>query len=153
MSTINLKDDNKYVLKFIKIKKNAKFPSKGSPGAAGIDLVSVENIEIEAKGKALVGIGIKIQLPEGTYGRIAPRSGLAINNFIDVGAGVIDGDFRDEIKVVLFNHGSESFKIREGDKIAQLICEKICIPEIIEVSELNETVRGARGFGSSGIKF
>ena len=90
-------------------------------------------------------------IPEGNYGRIAPRSGLAVNNFICVGAGVIDSDYRGEVKVLLINHDEKiDFKIHYGDRIAQLIIEKYTVTDIEESDELNDTNRGENGFGSSG---
>lgn len=93
---------------------------------------------------------IQIELPSGCYGRVAPRSGLAAKNFINVGAGVIDEDYRGNVGVVLFNHAEENFEVKKGDRIAQLICERIFYPEIEEVSALSTTERGAGGFGSTG---
>ena len=92
-----------------------------------------------------------MSMPTGCYGRIAPRSGLALKKFIDVGAGVVDEDYRGELGVVLFNFGEEDFEINMGDKIDQLIFEKIKTPEIVEVDTLEETRRGGKGFGSTGI--
>jgi dUTP pyrophosphatase len=83
-------------------------------------------------------------------GRIAPRSGLASKHFIDTGAGVIDADYRGQVKVLLFNHAENDFEIKEGDRIAQLVLERIFTPEVVEVQELEESVRGAGGFGSTG---
>lgn len=91
-------------------------------------------------------------VPTNTYARIAPRSGLAWKNSINVGAGVIDEDYRGEVGVVLFNHGPDDFKIMPYDRIAQVIIEKIEPTEIEEVDELNETVRGAGGFGHTGVE-
>ncbi|KAI1856190.1 uncharacterized protein JN550_013883 [Neoarthrinium moseri] len=85
-----------------------------------------------------------------TDGRVAPRSGLASKNFIDTGAGVIDADYRGPVKVLLFNHGEADFKVAEGDRVAQLIIERIYTPEVVEVAELEASVRGAGGFGSTG---
>jgi dUTP pyrophosphatase len=93
---------------------------------------------------------LAIAIPEGHYGRIAPRSGLAVKNFIDVGAGVIDMDYRGPVGVVLFNHSGDDFHIKQGDRIAQLIIEKISNPQIVEVDDLDATARGAGGFGSTG---
>ena len=90
--------------------------------------------------------------PEGTYGRVAPRSGLALKHSIDVGAGVIDADYRGEVGVILFNFGTKDFEIKEGDRIAQLVLEKIELSEVLEVQELDETVRGEGGFGSTGVE-
>lgn len=84
-------------------------------------------------------------------GRIAPRSGLAAKHFIDTGAGVIDADYRGQVKVLLFNHNDADFAVAEGDRVAQLIIERIYTPEVVEVAELEESVRGAGGFGSTGV--
>ena len=112
---------------------------------------------------------ISIAIPEFTYARVgelyyyhtissvfivsllAPRSGLALKHSIDVGAGVIDYDYRGPVGVILFNYSDVDFPILRGDRIAQLIIERISMPEIVEVGELSETVRGAGGFGSSGV--
>lgn len=83
-------------------------------------------------------------------GRIAPRSGLASKHMIDTGAGVIDADYRGQVKVLLFNHGEMDFEVKEGDRVAQLVLERIYTPEILEVQELEESVRGEAGFGSTG---
>jgi len=83
-------------------------------------------------------------------GRIAPRSGLASKHSIATGAGVIDADYRGQVKVLLFNHSDADFDVKEGERIAQLVLERIYTPEIVEVQELEETVRGAGGFGSTG---
>lgn len=88
--------------------------------------------------------------PLSTDGRIAPRSGLAAKNFIDTGAGVIDADYRGPVKVLLFNHADTDFAVAAGDRVAQLIVERIYTPEVREVTELEESVRGAGGFGSTG---
>lgn len=83
-------------------------------------------------------------------GRIAPRSGLAVKHSIDTGAGVIDSDYRGQVKVLLFNHSEVDFEIKEGDRIAQLVLERIYTPEILIVDELEGSIRGAGGFGSTG---
>lgn len=128
----------------------AKIPTKGSAFAAGYDLYAAENATIPAKGRQLIGTGLAMTVPEEHYGRIAPRSGLAVKHGIDVGAGVIDCDFCGEIKVLLMNHGNNDLLVQEGDRIAQLIIEKISLPEITEVDELEDTARGNGGFGSTG---
>ena len=97
--------------------------------------------------------GLSISFPTGLYARIAPRLGLALKKFVDVGAGVIDGDYRGEVGVVLFNHGDQDFEVKMGDRIAQLILEKIDTPPVEEVQDLDDTVRGSGGFGSTGVKF
>lgn len=94
---------------------------------------------------------ISIAFPHGFYARVAPRSGLAWKNSIDVGAGVIDVDYRGNVGVILFNHSDDDFKIAHGDRIAQLILERIITPDVVEVDELDETERNAGGFGSTGV--
>lgn len=143
-------EETSLVLKYTKVNPDAFPPTKGSLKSAGYDLKSAEDIAVPARGKALVDTGIKIELPEGCYGRIAPRSGLAVKNFIDVGAGVVDEDYRGVLKVVLFNHSDSDFEVKKGDRIAQLICQKIYYPELEEVQDLTDTVRGEGGFGSTG---
>ncbi|KAL4916961.1 dUTPase-like protein [Aspergillus aurantiobrunneus] len=133
-----------------KLTPAARAPTRGSAFAAGYDLYSAKEIIIPAKGKALVDTGLAIAVPEGTYGRVAPRSGLASKHFIDTGAGVIDADYRGEVKVLLFNFSDLDFTIKEGDRIAQLVLERIYTPEVTVVEELAESVRGAGGFGSTG---
>lgn len=86
---------------------------------------SAQNTVIPAHGRALVDTDISIAVPAGTYGRIAPRSGLAVKNFIDVGAGVIDADYRGQVKILLFNHADVDFEVKEGDRVAQLILERV----------------------------
>lgn len=133
-----------------RLSATAKLPVRATYGSAGMDLFADQDCNIPPKGKCLVNIGISIALPHGTYGRIAPRSGLASKNYIDVGAGVIDSDYRGEIKVLLYNFSDEIFQVKCGERIAQLICEKIVVPTIIEIHEMNETLRGSHGFGSTG---
>lgn len=138
------------VLRFAKLSEHAFAPTKGSVKAAGFDLKSAYDCIVPARGKALVKTDIQIELPNGCYGRIAPRSGLAAKNFIDVGAGVIDEDYRGNLGVVLFNHADVDFQVTKGDRIAQLICERIFYPELEEAESLNDTERGSGGFGSTG---
>ncbi|XP_072881013.1 deoxyuridine 5'-triphosphate nucleotidohydrolase-like isoform X2 [Hemitrygon akajei] len=138
------------VLKFAKLSENAYRPTRGSARAAGYDLYSAYDYVILPQDKVIVKTDIQIALPPGFYGRVAPRSGLAAKHFIDVGAGVIDEDYRGNVGVVLFNLGKKSFEVKKGDRIAQLICERICYPELEELKSLDETERGAGGFGSSG---
>ena len=107
---------------------------------------------IPAGGKGLVKTDLSIAIPEGCYARVAPRSGLAWKKFIDTGAGVIDADYRGNVGVILFNHSKEDFPVKTGDRIAQLIIERIAYPEIAEVTELPTTERGAGGFGSTGVE-
>lgn len=152
----------------VKCKPNAIIPTQKHNGDAGWDLYSTERIVINPFGRALVPTGIKLSIPRGWYGRIAPRSGMAFNNGIDVMAGVIDHSYTGEVGVLLINlnmigevisgndaqsflFGSKNaYTINPGDKIAQIIFEKIAEPEFEILSELNATSRGAGGFGSTG---
>ncbi len=93
---------------------------------------------------------ISVAIPHGCYGRVAPRSGLAWKHFIDVGAGVIDEDYRGNVCVILFNFSDKQFVVKSGDRIAQLICEQIADTELLE-TKLDETQRSDAGFGSTGI--
>jgi len=137
---------------FVKrLSEKAILPVRASKQAAGYDISSAQDVVIKARGKGLVMTDIVIAVPEGYYGRIAPRSGLAWKNHIDVGAGVIDSDYRGNVGVVLFNHAEVDFKVTQGDRIAQLLLEKIITPEVKEVLEIDTTERGAGGFGSTKI--
>ncbi|XP_015786476.1 deoxyuridine 5'-triphosphate nucleotidohydrolase isoform X1 [Tetranychus urticae] len=145
---------DRMVLRFKKLTKEATKPSKASELSAGYDLFSAYDTVVPAKGKALVKTDLQLQIPAGCYGRIAPRSGLALKHSIDVGAGVVDADYRGNVGVILFNFGDEEFQVNKGDRIAQLICERIAYPELEEAAEnedLEATTRGANGFGSSGM--
>ncbi|XP_044085464.1 deoxyuridine 5'-triphosphate nucleotidohydrolase, mitochondrial isoform X1 [Neovison vison] len=137
-------------LRFVRLSEHATAPTKGSARAAGYDLYSAYDYTLPPMEKALVKTDIQVALPSGCYGRVAPRSGLAAKHFIDVGAGVIDEDYRGNVGVVLFNFGKEKFEVKKGDRIAQLICERIFYPEIEEVQVLDDTERGSGGFGSTG---
>lgn len=137
-------------IRVLKVTEYATQPRRATPCAAGYDLHSCEDKVIQAKGRGIVNTGIAISIPDRTYARVAPRSGLTVKNGIDVGAGVIDQDYRGEIKVVLFNHSNEDFVVKIGDRIAQLIIEKIETPDILMVDSLDETERGDGGFGSTG---
>ncbi|XP_059094621.1 uncharacterized protein LOC131889514 [Tigriopus californicus] len=137
-------------LRVMKLSDKARIPTQGSPRSAGYDLYSASDIVIPAMGKAIVPTDLKIAVPEGTYGRVAPRSGLAAKHHIDVGAGVVDADYRGPVGVVLFNHAQTEFQVKAGDRVAQLICEKIVYAEVEEVQDLTETDRGEGGFGSTG---
>ncbi len=135
-----------------KLSDDALVPTRGSGGAVGYDLYSTEDTVVPRQvGRALIGTGIALILPPGVYGRVAPRSGLAVKYCINVGAGVIDPDYTGEVKVVLFNHGENDFEVKKGDRIAQLILERCETPPIDEIINLvKETERGSSGFGSTG---
>jgi len=129
----------------------AKIPTKADEGAAGYDLYSSEEIIIPPLSRRLVKTDISMAIPQGFYGRIAPRSGLAFKYGIDVFAGVIDSSYRGSIGVILFNSDKErEFPVAIGDRIAQIIFESYADYQFEEVIELPSTDRGASGFGASG---
>jgi len=130
--------------------QDATIPTRGSSGAVGYDLYSVDEVVVSPSQRALVGTGVAVILPMNVYGRVAPRSGLAVKHGIQVGAGVVDPDYRGEIKVVLFNQGDKHFEIKKGDRIAQLVLERCETPDVREIESLDETDRGSGGFGSTG---
>ncbi len=145
------KDEVNPPIQVVRLSQDATIPSRATPGSVGLDLSGVEELTIPPQGKALCKTDLRIVLPPGTYGRIAPRSGLAWRNHLVVGGGVIDPDFQGNVKVVLFNLGDEGIKIKKGQRIAQLICEKASFPQVKEVPDIKDpSERGARGFGSSG---
>lgn len=137
-------------LHFKRLHPEARLPSRGSAGAAGLDLYAVERLTIEPGGRAAVPTGLAVAVPQGFYGRVAPRSGLAVRQGIDVLAGVIDADYRGEILCALVNHGDAPFEVEPGARIAQLVVEAIATPEPAWAEDLAETGRGAGGFGSTG---
>jgi dUTP pyrophosphatase len=137
----------------------AKVPARGSEYAAGLDLCSVEQLFIWPGERKVIATGICIEIPTGFYGRIAPRSGLAVKHGIMTMAGVIDADYRGEIKVVLYNSGrnsglglDEKFEVSPGDRIAQLILQGVAAFPIEVVTELSDTARAEGGFGSTGVQ-
>jgi len=140
------------VLEVKRLSQNAILPTRGSTFAAGLDLYSLTSQLIPKNSRALIKTGLSVAIPTNHYGRIAPRSGLALNSGIDVGAGVVDSDYRGEVCVLLFNFGEADFLVAEGMRIAQIIIEKILIPTVVEVEALSDTNRGAGGFGSTGLQ-
>jgi dUTP pyrophosphatase len=127
----------------------AKIPTKGSVDAAGYDLYTTESYELKVGERKVFKTDIGLTIPQGLYGRVAPRSGLAVKKGLDVLAGVIDADYRGEILVALINLGQENVTINEGDKIAQIIFEHYTNHEFNVVDDLNSTDRGDKGFGST----
>ena len=137
------------VLRFKQLDPKAVLPRRGSVLAAGLDICSIEDAALQPKQRATVRTGLAVAIPPGFYGRVAPRSGLAAKNGLDVLAGVIDSDYRGEICCVLYNTGDEVITLPAGSKICQLILEKIITPEAVWVVDLDQTARGAAGFGST----
>jgi dUTP pyrophosphatase len=137
-------------LSFKKLDPDAVLPTRGSPSAAGLDLYSIEAVSLNRGERRLIRTGLAVAIPEGFYGRVAPRSGLAAQKGIDVLAGVIDADYRGEIGCLLYNAGAETVDLPAQTKICQLIIEKIITPEAVWVESLSDTSRGGGGFGSTG---
>jgi len=118
--------------------------------AGEVYVYDVDDIIIPPRGRAFVQTGLTVKVPDGYYGRLAPRSGLAKNFGIEVGAGVVDSSYRGLVGVVIYNHGFYPYTMKHGDKICQLITEKINQNRYEQVDSLDETDRGSDGFGSSG---
>lgn len=138
------------VLRFKQLDPRAVLPSRGSALAAGLDVCCVEELRMEPRQRVMARTGLAVAIPSGFYGRVAPRSGLAAKNGLDVLAGVIDSDYRGEICCVLYNTGDEPINLSAGSKICQLIIEQIITPEAAWATDLDDTARGAGGFGSTG---
>jgi dUTP pyrophosphatase len=129
-----------------------ELPNYATSGAAGLDLRSAEALILKAGARALVATGLSIALPENYEAQVRSRSGLAVKYGVTVlnSPGTIDCDYRGEIKVPMINHGTEDFEITRGDRIAQMVIAPVVQVQLLEVSSLDGTTRGASGFGSSG---
>lgn len=145
---------NNYILvKIHKSEDSVKTPQRGTEHSAGYDIFANENCLLHAGERKLIKTGLFLEMPSGYYGRIAPRSGIAFKYGIDVLAGVIDSDYRGEIGVILYNTDKNySFSVHKGDRIAQLIIEKCHSIEWASAEFLNDSGRGAGGFGHTGNK-
>jgi dUTP diphosphatase len=130
----------------------ARLPQRAHPGDAGADLFSVEEVTIPAGERRDVGTGLALAIPGGHAGFVQPRSGLAFRHGIMVvnSPGLIDAGYRGEVRVSLYNSGNEPFVVGVGERIAQLVVQRVEEPDFIQAAELPETVRGDGGFGSSG---
>jgi dUTP diphosphatase len=135
---------------YVKLHPHAKAPTRARDTDAGSDLCSIEERILMPGERHAFGTGIAVAIPIGLYGRVAPRSGLAVKHGIDVLAGVVDASYRGELKVALINLGQVPYTVMVGDKIAQLVIECCASPKWEEVTSLDDTDRGAKGFGSSG---
>lgn len=147
-------------IKFILIHENASAPQRGTSKSAGYDLKSIEKCIIPARSHLAIKTGLKVVLPTNTYGRIASRSGLSLKNGIEVGAGVIDEDYTNELKIILHNHSDTNFEVKVGDRIAQIIIQPVVVGttliqdmngSITQVFSSIRGIRGLNGFGSTGI--
>lgn len=135
-----------------KLSENATIPTQGTNFAAGYDLYAAEDAVVVCGTRKLIKTNISMEITLGYYGRIAPRSGLAYKNGIDVLAGVIDSDYRGDIGVILYNTDKNiDFTVKKGDRIAQIIFEACYIATLNNVDNLDNTLRQAGGFGSTGV--
>ncbi len=127
-------------------------PAYATTGAAGMDVVSAEDVTIAPGARHAVATGLAVAIPHGYEIQVRPRSGLALKHGVTVpnAPGTIDSDYRGEVKAILINHGAEPFEIRRGDRVAQLVVAPVVQGEWLDVPELDATVRGEGGFGSTG---
>jgi dUTP pyrophosphatase len=127
-------------------------PAYATEGAAGMDVLSAEDVMIAPGGRHAVATGLALAIPAGYEVQVRPRSGLALKHGITVPntPGTIDSDYRGELKVILINHGAEPFAIQRGDRVAQLVLAPVTRASWLTVEELDETARGEGGFGSTG---
>lgn len=138
------------ILRVKKVHPEAKLPIYAHPGDVGMDLCTVEEVVVPAGKSARLKSGISVEIPEGYAGLCWDKSGLSMNHRIKVLAGVIDAGFRGEIVMSVINLGQEAYFFKKGDKVMQMLIQKVEVPEIVEVRELSETQRGEKGFGSTG---
>ena len=141
-------------VRIMRVRPDAQLPRYMSDGAAGMDLAASldSDVTIPPGARALVGSGVAIALPRGFEAQVRPRSGLAYKHGVTVlnAPGTVDEDYRGEIKVLLVNHGAEPFVVRSGERIAQLVIAAVARVQLDEVSTLDETARGAGGYGHTG---
>ena len=140
----------------VKIKREANtiaIPQYATPGSAGVDLCSMKYCMIKPGEMSLISTGVYLEIPEGYEGQIRPRSGLVMNSRVIIpnSPGTIDSDYRGEIRVLLLNMGEDSFTLRFGDRIAQLVFVPVARAKFQEVKEMTPTKRGSGGFGSTGM--
>jgi dUTP pyrophosphatase len=136
-----------------KLNQKAVIPQYQTTHSAGFDLVSIQDLTIKPNQRVLIDTGLAMAIEDGFELQIRPRSGLAYKNGITVlnSPGTIDSDYRGEIKVLLINHSNEEFEIKCGDRIAQAVVQKVYQANFETVEELDQTVRGTGGFGSTGV--
>ncbi|MGQ9806730.1 MAG: dUTP diphosphatase [Chlorobiales bacterium] len=142
-------------VKFLRLHPDAQLPRYATAHAAGLDVCACNDDEvvIAPQTVAIIPTGFAIELPIGYEAQLRPRSGLALKHAISLPntPGTIDADYRGEVKVILINHGKESFTINKGDRIAQMVIAKVEQANFIEVESLSDTERGAGGFGHTGV--
>jgi len=134
----------------VKVAGSGTPPRYASEAAAGADLHAAESLTLAPGERAAVATALHLELPPGHVGLVWPRSGLALKHGIDTLAGVIDSDYRGEVRVVLVNHGREPFRVEPGDRIAQLLVQRVERVAFTPADALSDSARGTGGFGSSG---
>ncbi|HXK35196.1 MAG TPA: dUTP diphosphatase [Candidatus Paceibacterota bacterium] len=140
------------ILKIKKLTSDAKLPSYAHHGDAGLDLYSAEDKIIKPNERAVIKTGLAMELPHGHAGLVWDKSGLAAKNGLKVLGGVVDCNYRGEVMVLIMNLSNKDYEAKKGEKIAQMLIQKVEHMEIEEVKELSDTTRGAGGFGSTGKK-
>ncbi len=140
-------------LPLTRLDPSIELPSYAREGDAGLDLRAAHDATLEPGGRGLVGTGLAVAIPRGYAGLVLPRSGLALSQGVTVlnAPGLVDAGYRGELKVLLVNHGDKPVPVRRGDRIAQLVIQRVERAELIEVNELPTSERGAGGFGSTGV--
>lgn len=141
-------------IKFVKLVDDAILPKFAHKSDAGMDIYSIETLDLEPQEFKIVKTGFQMSMPFGYEAQVRPRSGLAAKKGITVlnTPGTIDADYRAEVGVILMNHGKEVFHIEKGDRIAQMVINKLTKFTVKEVKTLEKTMRGEGGFGSTGVK-
>ena len=134
----------------VKVEGGGALPEYASSGSAGADLRASAELLLPPGGRAVVPTDLRLEIPPGHVGLVWPRSGLAVRHGIDTLAGVIDSDYRGEVGVVLVNHGAEPFQVRRGDRVAQLLLQRVERAGFTRQERLEDSERGAGGFGSTG---
>ena len=138
----------------VTLEQDAALPEYETGGSAGMDLRSIEGVELEPMERKLVRTGLRVSIPAGHEGQVRPRSGLALRHGISMvnSPGTIDSDYRGEIAVILINLGADAVKLERGERIAQLVIVPVRQATLRQVEFLDETERGVGGFGSTGTK-
>ncbi|MFN7946389.1 MAG: dUTP diphosphatase [Blastocatellia bacterium] len=139
-----------FTVRVKRLREDAQLPARATSFDAGADLCCLDSFTLEPGERRLIPTGLAIEIPPGYYGRVAPRSGLAVRHGIQTMAGVVDSGYRGELQVLLINLGQEPVSFDAGSRIAQLIIERIAVCDYAWAEELSDTARGSGGFGSTG---
>ena len=153
MERVGYRDRGTVPLRIKRLQPDVELPSYAHPGDAGLDIRSAEEAVLQPGERRLIGTGLAMALPEGYAAFVQPRSGLAARHGISIvnTPGLIDCHYRGEVKVILVNLGGEPFRVKKGDRIAQMVIQRVERAEVLEVEELEDTSRGEGGFGSTGL--